>query len=114
MPRRTGEKVRDEQWHYYIIAGPKSGGLYRAKRIAEIIRGHWGIENKLHHILDRTLGEDTRRSAVGSAPMALALAARATIALLRNFRIPGRKNACVPEKRIHIAAKPKTFLSLMR
>jgi len=114
LPRRKGEKVRDEEWHYYLVAAPRRGGLHRAKRIAELIRGHWGIENRLHHILDRTFGEDARRSAKGTAPMVLALAARASIALLRNFKVPGRKSAAMPEKRIHVAAKPASFLRMLR
>lgn len=114
LPRRKGEKVRKDEWHYYLIAAPKRGGLHRAKRVAELIRGHWGIENRLHHILDRTLGEDARRSGKGAAPMVLGLAARAAMALLRNFRVPGRKNASMPEKRIHIAAKPGLFLKMLR
>jgi predicted transposase YbfD/YdcC len=114
FPRRKGQKVRGDEWHYYLIAAPKRGGLHRAKRIAELIRGHWAIENKLHHILDRTFGEDARRSAKGAAPMALGLAARAAIALLRNFQIPGKKNAGMPEKRIHIAANPGIILRMLR
>lgn len=114
LPRRKGQRVRSDEWHYYLIAGPKRGGLHGARRIAELIRGHWGIENKLHHILDRTFGEDGRRSAKGAAPMALALTARAAMALLRNFQVPGRKNANMPEKRILIAAKPGAFLKLLR
>ena len=114
LPRRKGEKVRDDEWHYYLIAAPKRGGLHRAKRIAELLRGHWGIENKLHHILDRTFGEDGRRSAKGAAPMALGLAARAAMTLLRRFRVPGKKNASMPEKRIQVAAKPRSFLRMIR
>jgi predicted transposase YbfD/YdcC len=79
-----------------------------------MVRGHWGVENKLHHVLDRTFGEDARRSAEGAAPMMLALAARSTIALLRNYEIPGRKNASMPEKRIHVAANLHRFLRLLR
>ena len=28
---------------------------------AETVRGHWGIENCLHHVLDTSLGEDASR-----------------------------------------------------
>ncbi len=33
-----------------------------AKRISEIVRGHWAIENSLHHVLDVTYFEDDNRT----------------------------------------------------
>jgi hypothetical protein len=32
-----------------------------APRPSAAIRGHWGIENRNHHVRDRTLGEDASR-----------------------------------------------------
>jgi predicted transposase YbfD/YdcC len=32
-----------------------------ARACAAAIRGHWGIENRNHHVRDRTLGEDASR-----------------------------------------------------
>ena len=32
-----------------------------APACATAIRGHWGIENRNHHVRDRTLGEDASR-----------------------------------------------------
>src|SRR4051794_31442794 len=32
-----------------------------AKRLAELVRAHWHIENQLHYIRDVTLGEDACR-----------------------------------------------------
>ena len=32
-----------------------------ARACATAIRGHWGIENRNHHVRDRTLGEDASR-----------------------------------------------------
>jgi hypothetical protein len=112
-PRRKGQKVRNPEWHYYLVVGPKRATPLENSRAAELIRGHWGIENRLHHVLDRTFGEDARRSALGAAPMALGLAARAAVAILRNLQLPGRKAPCMPEKRIHIAAKPERIASLI-
>ena len=114
IPRRKGQKVRGDEWHYYIIAGPRRGPMLGAKRVAELIRGHWGVENRLHHVLDRTFGEDARRSGCGAAPMALGLAARAAIALLSDFAPPGCARANMPEKRIYVCANPKPFLKRLR
>lgn len=43
-----------------------------AERLLELVRGHWRIENSLHHVRDVTLGEDACRVRTGNAPQALA------------------------------------------
>ena len=32
-----------------------------AETLAQAVRGHWGVENRLHHVLDVSLGEDASR-----------------------------------------------------
>ena len=32
-----------------------------AERFGRAVRAHWGIENRAHHVRDRTLGEDASR-----------------------------------------------------
>ena len=43
-----------------------------AKRLLELTRGHWGIENSLHHVRDVTLKEDASRVRKGNAPQVMA------------------------------------------
>lgn len=47
-------------------------------------RGHWGIENDLHHTRDVTLGEDRCRVRRGRAPRVLASLRNVAVYLLRN------------------------------
>ena len=47
-----------------------------------LVRGHWGIENKLHYVRHVTLGEDGCRVGKGSAPQVLAAVRNAVIHLL--------------------------------
>jgi len=43
-----------------------------AGRLLALVRGHWGIENRLHYVRDVTLGEDACRVRSGGAPQVLA------------------------------------------
>lgn len=43
-----------------------------AKRLLELNRGHWAIENELHYRRDVTMGEDASRVRKGAAPQAMA------------------------------------------
>lgn len=113
-PRRKGQKVRKPEWHLHLIVGPPRCRPLAAARVAELLRGHWGVENRLHHVLDRTFGEDARRSVLGAAPMALGLAARVAIALMADLEVPGRRKASMPEKRIHLAANPRRLAAMIR
>ena len=51
-------------------------------RVLAAVRGHWGIENRLHHKLDVQLGEDNSRARTGNAPGNLALLRRAVVNIL--------------------------------
>lgn len=53
------------------------------RRFAHAVRGHWGIENSLHWLLDVTFGEDQSRVRKGKAGENLAWIRRFTLGLLR-------------------------------
>ncbi|WP_406860609.1 ISAs1 family transposase [Streptomyces sp. HUAS MG47] len=40
--------------------------------LASWVRGHWGIENKIHYVRDTTYSEDASRVRTGTAPRAMA------------------------------------------
>ena len=44
-----------------------------AESFARAVRGHWGIENRLHWVLDVTMGEDLCRTRKDNAPHNLAV-----------------------------------------
>jgi len=46
-------------------------------------RGHWGIENRLHYVRDRTMGEDASQVRTGTAPQVLAAMRNTVIGLFR-------------------------------
>jgi predicted transposase YbfD/YdcC len=55
----------------------------RVERLAALIRGHWGIENRLHWSLDVTFNEDQSRIRQGHAAENAALLRRLTLSILK-------------------------------
>ena len=72
-----GESKSDVR--YFISSLPP-----QAKKLAAAIRGHWGIENGLHWVLDMYFGEDRSRARSANAAENLALLRRWVLSLLRN------------------------------
>ena len=50
--RETGDKISTER-AYYLFSTPIA-----AERGGEVVRSHWGVENRLHWRLDVTMNED--------------------------------------------------------
>ncbi|HEX3655309.1 MAG TPA: ISAs1 family transposase [Pirellulales bacterium] len=64
---------------YYILSKKLSARLF-----AGAVRGHWGIENRLHWQLDVTFGEDQSRVRRGHADANLSILRRTALSLLKN------------------------------
>jgi predicted transposase YbfD/YdcC len=80
--------------HYYITSYRG-----RAAELGRRIRGHWGIENGLHWVLDVTFREDTNRTRRRNAGANLGLVRRVAASLLR--QVPGKES--IKGKRLHAA-----------
>ena len=63
--------------HYYVTSL-----LVKAERAGEIIRQHWQVENRLHHVLDVTMNEDRRRNRGERSALNVAALCRLALALL--------------------------------
>ena len=50
----------------YTITG--LGTQTPAARLLSLVRGNWRIENRLHHVRDVTMGEDSSKAHTDSAP----------------------------------------------
>jgi predicted transposase YbfD/YdcC len=70
---QTGDEVR-----YYSSSRKAS-----AQAFAASVRGHWGIENGLHWVLDVCFGDDASRVRNGHGPENFALLRRLALAVLR-------------------------------
>jgi hypothetical protein len=59
-----------------------------ARRLLELTRGHWGIENRLHYKRDVTMGEDASRVRKGVAPRVTAALRYTVIHVLSDVAVP--------------------------
>lgn len=75
---RTIDGVTSEERRYYISSIPPL-----ADRIAKAIRSHWGIENKVHWILDVVFGEDLSQISTGNAAENFSILRRLTLNVIR-------------------------------
>ena len=80
MVRRTRvvNGVEAEEIVYYISSLPP-----KVKRFAKAVRGHWGIENRLHWSLDVTFAEDASRARKDHSPLNLGMLRRLALSILR-------------------------------
>ena len=81
---RTVAGKESVEQSYYI-----SSRLAPVEVLAQGIREHWGIENRLHWVLDVAFGEDQSRTRAGHAQENLAWLRRVTLSLLRQDKSPG-------------------------
>jgi len=77
ITRRDGKDCVEVR--YYILSKYIS-----ARRFAEAVRGHWGIENNLHWQLDVTFQEDQCRIRKGHADANFSILRRTALSMLKN------------------------------
>lgn len=79
-----------------------------AARLGTLIRSHWGIENRLHHVRDVTLGEDASRVRRGSSVQVMAALRNTAVYLLEQVDAPSKAAATR-----RFAAHPRDALPLV-
>ena len=75
---RTLNDVTSEESRYYITSLPPVG-----ERIAKVARSHWGIENKVHWILDVGFQEDLSQISTGHAAENFSILKRLSLNVIR-------------------------------
>jgi predicted transposase YbfD/YdcC len=70
--------IQSEEVRYFICSLPP-----KVKQFAGAARGHWGIENGLHWVLDVVFGEDASAIHVGHAPENFGFLRRFVVSLLK-------------------------------
>jgi predicted transposase YbfD/YdcC len=67
------------QWRYYLSSLPVD-----LPRVADLVRGHWSVENNLHWVLDVTFGEDRSQKGHKIAAQNLALMRKLALNILKS------------------------------
>lgn len=80
--REIRDKITEETRYYISSLDAK------ASILAEAVRAHWGIENKLHWMLDVTFNEDQSRIRKDHAPRNLAVLRKVALNILKSNPIP--------------------------
>lgn len=91
---------------YYLSSLPVD-----AVRLSEAVRGHWGIENSCHWVLDVVFREDDSRVRTGHAPENLALIRRIALNLLAQDKTVKRG---IKTKRLKAVLDDAYLLKILR
>lgn len=102
--RRVGGVTTTEDRHYLSSLPPD------ATTLAHTIRSHWGIENRLHWVLDVAFQEDASRIRIGHAPQNLAVIRHLALNLLSQDT---SSRASISVKRFHAALDDTYLCSLL-
>jgi predicted transposase YbfD/YdcC len=107
---RQRRLLTSRTWHtetVYAITD-LSWGEIRADQIAEAIRGHWGIENRLHWIRDVVFAEDHSQIRTGAGPAVMATLRNLAVSL---HRLAGATNIAAACR--HLSRHPNRVLPLL-
>lgn len=97
---RRGDKIEKER-RYYLCSARLS-----AEEFARAVRAHWGIENRLHWVLDVVFHDDLARLRSGAGPENMAVVKHMAMNLLRSPKDrhslkSRRKLACLNADYLH-------------
>jgi len=113
VPLRAGLAARADEVHYYATSLPPRRA--DVERLTGLIRGHWGVENRLHHVKDRTLLEDRHWVKSAATACALTFLRSLVVGLLHGVKIAGRRGPIhCPEKIEYMQADVRRPLRLVR
>jgi predicted transposase YbfD/YdcC len=92
--RVVGGKISEPEHRYYI-----SSRMMSAETFAAAVRGHWGVENRLHWMLDVTFGEDDSMIKKDDAPQNFSLLRKIALTTLNRAPDPGTAKLSMRQKR---------------
>ena len=106
VKRTVSKKDKIRQELRYFISSLAADAKYHG----QIIRGHWGIENKLHWQLDVTYREDLSRVRKGNGAENLSVLRRATMHILKQDT---KSKSSMKRRRLKASCRREYLLELM-
>lgn len=98
--RAKGEPAEKPSIRYFVLSS-----YLPAKRLLDIVRSHWAVENQMHWILDVVFAEDANRARKDDAPENMAILRRLALNILRAHPEP-----ISMRRKMNAAAWDDTFL----
>jgi predicted transposase YbfD/YdcC len=98
--RAKGQPAEKPSVRYFVLSSYVS-----AKRLLEIVRSHWTVENQMHWVLDVVFAEDDNRARKDDAPENMAILRRLALNILRTHPEP-----ISMRRKMNAAAWDDTFL----
>jgi len=86
---------------YYLLSA-----IVTPQRLGEIVRAHWGVENRLHWVLDVTMNEDQARNRLENGPANLAVLRHMALNILN-----AKKSKISTRRKIKRAGWSNAFLA---
>jgi predicted transposase YbfD/YdcC len=83
---RKGEARTTVETSYFLLSEKLSPA-----RFAEVVRAHWGIENRLHWVLDVTMNEDKARNRLDNGPENIAVLRHMALNIIEKDASTGSK-----------------------
>jgi len=100
-----GENPHDEVAFGITDLGPDE---IDAAGLNALVRGHWGIETRLHYVRDWTYDEDRSQVRTKSGPQLMATLRNTAIGLLRYLHLPNISRAVK-----HLDRRPEKIAALL-
>ena len=104
--RRRGHVRHEAEVGYAITSLAPARAA--APALLGYLRGHWGIENRVHWVRDVTFDEDRSQTRTGAAPQVMAACRNLALALLRR-----RGHANIAEALRTYASRPAAAVALV-
>lgn len=82
--RRTADGREETFTRHFLLSRAMS-----PRRLLDVVRAHWGIENRLHWMLDVVFAEDANRTRTGNGPANLSLIRKIALNLVRAAPVKG-------------------------
>jgi len=88
-----GSSAISESVERVYLIGSQGRAQASPEQLPALNRGHWGLENRLHHVRDMADDAERCHARKGNSPRALACRRSSAISLLRLHHVPGIKAA---------------------